>query len=66
MNVYKNGKIRIQKGIVLERLNIRAITPFNKDPNQLSMFLGGKWKTLEYELKIILNLVSIKVVLFTT
>jgi hypothetical protein len=32
-NVYKNGTIRIQKGIVSERLNIRVITPFNKDPN---------------------------------
>jgi hypothetical protein len=32
-NVYKNGKIRIQKGIVSERLNIRRITPFNQKPN---------------------------------
>jgi hypothetical protein len=32
-SVYKNGKIRIQKGIVSERLNIRKITPFNQKPN---------------------------------
>jgi hypothetical protein len=32
-NVYKNGIIRIQKGIILSRVNIRRITPFNKDPN---------------------------------
>jgi hypothetical protein len=32
-NVYKNGTIRIQKGIVSERVNIRRITPFNQKPN---------------------------------
>jgi hypothetical protein len=32
-NVYKNGTIRIQKGIVSERVNIRRITPFNHKPN---------------------------------
>jgi hypothetical protein len=32
-NVYKNGTIRIQKGIVSERVNIRRITPFNPKPN---------------------------------
>jgi hypothetical protein len=31
-NVYKNGTIRIQKGIESERVNIRSITPFNKNP----------------------------------
>jgi hypothetical protein len=34
-NVYKNGTIRIQKGIVSERVNIRRITPFNPKPNQV-------------------------------
>jgi hypothetical protein len=33
MNVYKNATIRIQKRIVSQRVNIRRITPFNKDPN---------------------------------
>jgi hypothetical protein len=33
MNVYKNVTIRIQKGIVSERANIRRITPFNPKPN---------------------------------
>jgi hypothetical protein len=32
-NVYKNCAIRIQKGIVSERVNIRRITPFNPKPN---------------------------------
>jgi hypothetical protein len=32
-NVYKNGTIRIQKGVVSERVNIRRITPFNQKPN---------------------------------
>jgi hypothetical protein len=35
-NVYKNGKIRIEKdkkGIVSERVNIRRITLFNPKPN---------------------------------
>jgi hypothetical protein len=32
-NVYNNGTIRIQKGIVSERVNIRRITPFNQMPN---------------------------------
>jgi hypothetical protein len=32
-NVYKNGTIRIKKGIVSERVNIRRITPFNQKPN---------------------------------
>jgi hypothetical protein len=32
-NVYKNGTIRIQKGIVSERVNIRRVTPFNPKPN---------------------------------
>jgi hypothetical protein len=32
-NVYNNGTIRIQKGIVSERVNIRRITPFNPKPN---------------------------------
>jgi hypothetical protein len=32
-NIYKNGTIRIQKGIVSERVNIRRITPFNQKPN---------------------------------
>jgi hypothetical protein len=32
-NAYKNGTIRIQKGIVSERVNIRRITPFNPKPN---------------------------------
>jgi hypothetical protein len=32
-NIYKNGTIRIQKGIVSERVNIRRITPFNPEPN---------------------------------
>jgi hypothetical protein len=32
-NVHKNGTIRIQKGIVSERVNIRRITPFNIKPN---------------------------------
>jgi hypothetical protein len=32
-NVYNNGTIRIQKGIVSERVNIRRITPFNQKPN---------------------------------
>jgi hypothetical protein len=27
-NIYKNGKIQIQKGIVSERVNIRRICPF--------------------------------------
>jgi hypothetical protein len=31
-NVYKNGTIRMQKGIVSERVNIRRITPFNPKP----------------------------------
>jgi hypothetical protein len=31
--VYKNGTIRIQKGIVSERVNIHRITPFNQKPN---------------------------------
>jgi hypothetical protein len=29
-NVYKNGTIRIQNGIVPERVNIHRITPFNQ------------------------------------
>jgi sporulation protein YlmC with PRC-barrel domain len=32
-NVYKNGTIRIQEGIVSERVNIHRITPFNQKPN---------------------------------
>jgi hypothetical protein len=32
-NVYNNGTIRIQKGIVSERVNIRRITSFNPKPN---------------------------------
>jgi hypothetical protein len=32
-NVYKNVTIRIQKGIVSERVNIRRITPFKQKPN---------------------------------
>jgi sporulation protein YlmC with PRC-barrel domain len=32
-NVYKNGTIRIQKGIVSGRVNIRRITPFNPKHN---------------------------------
>jgi hypothetical protein len=32
-NIYKNGTIRIQKGILSERVNIRRITPFNQKPN---------------------------------
>jgi hypothetical protein len=32
-NVYKNGKIRIYKGIVSERVNISRIIPFNQNPN---------------------------------
>jgi hypothetical protein len=32
-NVYKNGTIRIQKGIVSERLNILRITPFHQNSN---------------------------------
>jgi hypothetical protein len=32
-HVYKNGTIRIQKGIVSERVNTRRITPFNQKPN---------------------------------
>jgi hypothetical protein len=32
-NVSKNSTIRIQKGIVSERVNIRRITPFNPKPN---------------------------------
>jgi hypothetical protein len=32
-NLYKNGTIRIQKGIVSERVNIRRITRFNQKPN---------------------------------
>jgi hypothetical protein len=32
-NLYKNGTIRIQTGIVSERVNIRRITPFNPKPN---------------------------------
>jgi hypothetical protein len=32
-NVYKNGTIRIQRGIVSERANIRRIAPFNQTPN---------------------------------
>jgi hypothetical protein len=32
-NVYKNGIIRIQKGIVSERVIIRRINPFNQKPN---------------------------------
>jgi hypothetical protein len=31
-NVYKNGTIRIQKGIVSERVNIRIITQSNQNP----------------------------------
>jgi hypothetical protein len=34
-NVYKNGTIRIQKGIVSERVNIRRITPDKQKPNQI-------------------------------
>jgi hypothetical protein len=34
-NVYKNVTIRIQKGIVSERVNIRRITPFKQKPNQV-------------------------------
>jgi hypothetical protein len=33
MNIYKYVTIRIQKGIVSERVNIRRITPFNQKPN---------------------------------
>jgi hypothetical protein len=43
-NVYKNGTISIQKGIVSERVNIRRITRFNQDiqsKGQLSMILGA-------------------------
>jgi hypothetical protein len=32
-NVYKNGKIRIQNGIVSERVNIRRTTSFNQKLN---------------------------------
>jgi hypothetical protein len=39
-NVYKNGTIRIQKGIVSERVNIRRITPFNQ--TLFKYDLGGK------------------------
>jgi hypothetical protein len=34
-NVYKNGTIRIQKGSVSERVNIRRITPVNQMPNEV-------------------------------
>jgi hypothetical protein len=34
-NLCKNGTIRIQKGIVSERVNIRRITPFNQKPNEV-------------------------------
>jgi hypothetical protein len=34
-NVYKNGTIRIQKGNVSERVNIRRITPFNQKHNSV-------------------------------
>jgi hypothetical protein len=33
-NVYKNGTISIQKGILLERVNTQRITPFNQKPNK--------------------------------
>jgi hypothetical protein len=32
-NLYKNYTIRVQQGIVSERVNIRRITPFNPKPN---------------------------------
>jgi hypothetical protein len=32
-NMYKNGTIRIQKGILSERVNIRRISKFKQDPN---------------------------------
>jgi hypothetical protein len=32
-NIYKNGTIKILKGIVSEKVNIRRITPFNQNPN---------------------------------
>jgi hypothetical protein len=31
--INKNGTIRIQKGILSERVNIRRIIPFNPKPN---------------------------------
>jgi hypothetical protein len=48
-NVYKNSTIRIQKGMVSERVNIRKITPFNQTPFKHD--LGDKFHTIEYELK---------------
>jgi hypothetical protein len=32
-NIYKNGTIRIQKGIVSEKVNIHRIIPINQKPN---------------------------------
>jgi hypothetical protein len=50
-NVYKNGTIRIQKGMVSERVNILRITPFNSIKRPIKYNLGGKWHTIEYESK---------------
>jgi hypothetical protein len=41
-NVYKNGTIRIQKGMVSERVNTRRITPFNSIKSPTKYDLGGK------------------------
>jgi hypothetical protein len=51
-NVYKNGKIRIQKWILSEKENICRITPFNEESDCLIKYdLGDKGHTIEYELK---------------